>query len=295
MNSTRPVYNFIELGLEEYEENEMVLDIVHDLMEFFKDSNNCTCQRSKRDIRTCFEKVGFKRFFERHMEIKALEKSEFDLFIKTQLISFEIINEKKEKNEKDKKMRHRYRYSFNVSLPLCKNAYLKLCNLNDYLLSTLQNHLQENGLTERVHGNTGRIPRQDFRVFVDFNITSSIKQYLTQYGIINGLPSPMRHRNDSGNFIYFPTSENYTSVYKKYKEHFYLEHDDDENIISYSTFRKLWHEIMPNLKFQSPASDLCETCEDFKAKMRVAKKDIDEYNDIKNQYEKHHEVADHER
>src|SRR5438045_1750922 len=95
---TRPVYNFIELELEEYEENEIVLDVVHDLMTFFNNTANCTYQHSnKRDIRTCFEKVGFKRFFERHMKIKALEKSEFELFIKTQLISFEISNEKNEK------------------------------------------------------------------------------------------------------------------------------------------------------------------------------------------------------
>ncbi|GES88885.1 hypothetical protein GLOIN_2v1884495 [Rhizophagus clarus] len=117
-------------------------------------------------------------------------------------MSFEISNKKD-------KTRHNYRYSFNISLPLCKTVYLKLCNLNDYKLSTLQNHYQENGLTERIHRNTGHASRRNSRVFVDFNITSSIKQYLTQYGIINGLPSPMRHRNDSRNFIYLPTGENY--------------------------------------------------------------------------------------
>lgn len=110
MSSVTPIYNFIELGLEEYEENEMVLDVVHDLMTFFKDSTNCTCRNSsnKKDLRTCFEKVGFKRFFERHLELKALEKHEFELHIKSQLMVFEISNEKDEKNEKDKKSRHLY-------------------------------------------------------------------------------------------------------------------------------------------------------------------------------------------
>ncbi|RGB32431.1 hypothetical protein C1646_670112 [Rhizophagus diaphanus] len=105
----------------------------------------------------------------------------------------------------------------------------------------------------------------------------------------------MRHRNDSGNFIYLPTNENYTSIYNKYKEYYCLEHGENENIISYSTFRRLWHELMPNLKFQSPASDLCETCEEFKAKMRIAKSDIDKFNIIKNQFEEHQEKADLER
>ena len=43
MSSITPVYNFIELGLEEYEENEMVLDVVHDLVTFFSNTTNCTC------------------------------------------------------------------------------------------------------------------------------------------------------------------------------------------------------------------------------------------------------------
>ena len=291
MSSTRPVYNFIELGLEDYEENEMVLNVVHDLMTFFDTATNCTCKRSKKDIRTCFEKVGFKHFFERYMEIKALEKSQFELFIKTQLMSFEIFN-KKDENDR---MRHNYRYSFNISLPLCKNAYLKLCNLNDYKLSTLQTHYQENGLAERIHDNTGQTSRRNSQVFLDFNVTSSVKQYLTQFGITHGLPFPMRHRNDSGNFIYLPTSENYTTVYNKYKKDFYLEHDEDEQIISYYTFRRIWHETIPTLKFQPFASDICEICEDFKAQMRIAKSNIDQYNIIKNQYEEHHKKADLER
>ena len=95
-SNIRPTYNLIELGLEDYEENELVLDTIHDLMTFFKDSANCTCRHSsnKRDLRTCFEKVGFKHFFERHLELKALEKTEFELCIKTQLMTFEISNEK---------------------------------------------------------------------------------------------------------------------------------------------------------------------------------------------------------
>jgi len=170
------------------------------------------------------------------MKLKALEKHEFELCIKTQLMTFEISNEKE---EKDKKSRYSYRYSFDVSFPLCKSAYIKLCNLSDYKLLALQNHLQEHGLTERTHGNTGRILRRNSKVVVDFNVTSSVKEYLVQYRTVHGLPSSMRHRNDSGNFIYLPTGENYTSIYKKYKEHFYLKHNEDDDIISNSIFCRL--------------------------------------------------------
>jgi hypothetical protein len=39
----KPVYNLIELDLEEYEEKELVLDTIHELMIFFEESENCTC------------------------------------------------------------------------------------------------------------------------------------------------------------------------------------------------------------------------------------------------------------
>jgi hypothetical protein len=67
----------------------------------------------------------------------------------------------------------------------------------------------------------------------------------------------MRHRNDSGAFIYLPTDKRFKSVYKEFKK-FYLENilkiesenDLEEKIISYDSFRRLWNELMPNLKFQ---------------------------------------------
>src|SRR3954453_679486 len=49
--------------------------------------------------------------------------------------------------------------------------------------------------------------------------------------------------------------------------------------------------MMSHLKFQSPASDLCEVCEEFKAKLKVAKSDADEYEKVKIQHENHQKIA----
>ncbi|CAG8615915.1 8626_t:CDS:1, partial [Cetraspora pellucida] len=43
---------------------------------------------------------------------------------------------------------------------------------------------------------------------------------------------------------------------------------------------KLWYEIIPNLRFQLPASNFCEVCTSFKAKLLAAKQDVDEYNKV---------------
>jgi hypothetical protein len=53
--------------------------------------------------------------------------------------------------------------------------------------------------------------------------------------------------------------------------------------------------MMPNLKFQTPGSDLCETCEKFKAKLQVEKHNADKYEQLKNEFENHKTLAQNER
>jgi hypothetical protein len=289
-SNLRPTYNLIELGLEDYEENDLVLDTIHDLMMFFQKEINCHCKTTsitKKDLRTCYEKVGFKQFFERHLQLHALEKDELELFIKAQMMSFEATSITSE-------TRHKYRYNFSYHLPLCQPAYIKLCGITEYMLKTLQGDLQMNGLSERLHKNIGRTPQIESRAQVDLEVGLMVKQYLQQYANIFGLPSPMRHLDDSDAFIHLPTGKTYVSVYNEFKIHFHAE-NETKKIISYQTFRRLWQELIPNLKFQSPASDLCDNCEMFKAKMAVAKSDIEDYEKIKKEYEEHHECANRER
>ncbi|CAG8505001.1 7112_t:CDS:1 [Scutellospora calospora] len=142
---SRPVYNLIELGLEEYEDNELVLNTIHDLIQFFNQSN-CKCRPKPKlkDLRICYEKVGFKKFFKRYLQIRALEKSELELFLKAQLMAFEISNIKLEESQQ----KHNFRYVYNSSYPLCKPAFLKLYRINEYFLSTLQDQLHTEGLVE---------------------------------------------------------------------------------------------------------------------------------------------------
>ncbi|CAG8575573.1 364_t:CDS:1, partial [Cetraspora pellucida] len=59
VNTLRPVSNLVELELDDYKENKLVLNTIHDLKLFFKNPNNCTCCQTpkQKDPRTCFEKI----------------------------------------------------------------------------------------------------------------------------------------------------------------------------------------------------------------------------------------------
>ena len=77
-------------------------------------------------------------------------------------MTFEINNEKSvsnvSENESLKKTYLSYKYSYNNSINLCINIYLKIVEITKYYLKVLQQDLQKNGLTERIHRNIGHIP-----------------------------------------------------------------------------------------------------------------------------------------
>src|SRR5688572_7177078 len=103
------------LGLEEYEPNELVLNAIQDLKLFFEEKSNCSC--CKKINRICFEKIGFKNFLERQFQLKGLEKYELDLCIKTQLMVFKL------QYQNDKTNKYNYNYQYNSSIPICQPVF----------------------------------------------------------------------------------------------------------------------------------------------------------------------------
>jgi len=96
-----------------------------------------------------------------------------------------------------------------------------------YYLETLQQDFQKNGLTQRIHGNTGRIPHLSSKVIITPELKDIIKTFISDYAQIHGLPSPLRHRTDSMAFIYLPTSTTYKSVYNEFKVAYLQEYGSD--------------------------------------------------------------------
>ena len=174
-------HELYDLGLEEYEPNELVLNTVQDLKLFFEDESNCSCRKKKDKI--CFKKIGLKNFLGRQFQLKGLDKNELDLCIKTQLMVF------KSNDENDETKRLDYNYQYNSSIPICQPVFLKLCGFSKIKLSALQDHLRTDGLIDRIHGNTNKVPQNKSRVIVNFEIAQLVKNFLLQYSNLHGLPS----------------------------------------------------------------------------------------------------------
>jgi hypothetical protein len=266
-----------DLGLEEYESNELVFEAVEDLKLFFEDESNCKC---KKKDRICFKKIGFKNFLERQFQLKGLEDNQLDLCIKTQLMAFKLNDDETERDI--------YNYQYNSSIPICQPVFLELSGFGIKKLKALQKHLKTDGLIDHIHGNTGKVPQNRSCAIVNLEIAQLFKNFLLQYSNLHGLPSP-----ESKLIIYLPTYLNYATVYEEFRNYFDLECESIKPI-EYNTFYKLWKQLTPYIKFQTPGTDLCDTCEAFKRDIRFTNDD-DEKENIELECRKHQTNAERER
>ncbi|CAJ0916185.1 11603_t:CDS:2 [Entrophospora sp. SA101] len=109
----------------------------------------------------------------------------------------EIENKNYKESSEKIPQRINFRYCFNSTYSLCKTAFLKLYNISNHKFNNILDHLYNEGISKQIHGNTGRAPIFKTKVNIDENLKSIVNNFLNEYSLIHGLPSPMRHRNDS--------------------------------------------------------------------------------------------------
>lgn len=252
---------FIENN-DNYIEDKVYDDIKFKVKEFF-DKEKCSCNSK------CFEKIGYEKFLARRMEFEALNKNMRDMVVKGQLIAFQQDENTRKVTANNRKF-FRFKYCYNNNISVCRSTYQALIGVGHTYLDNIIKHLREYGLEERIHGNTGNVPKNMKRIEVNYDIACEIYNFLKNYSDIHGLPSPGRKFNKTTMpVIFLPTNCSYASVYRDYvrayKEKYY---EEEKRIICETTFRDSWRLLMPSLQFMSPKSDLCEKCETMKLEIQ---------------------------
>jgi hypothetical protein len=261
--------NFNEMHLSncEFVENSVnyVEDKVYDnlklkVKEFF-DNGKCSCNSK------CFEKIGYERFLIRRVEFESLDKNMRDMVIKGQLLAFQQDENTKKVTANNRKF-SRFNYCFNNSLPICRTTYQALVGVGHSYLDAVIKHLREYGLEERIHGSSGKVPKNKK---LSHDISCEIYNFLKNYADIHGLPSPGRNLNKTSMpVVFLPTSYSYASVYRDYIHAYKNEHGIEVQVICKTTFCRIWKLLIPSLQFMSSKSDLCETCEIMKLDVQYA-------------------------
>lgn len=283
--------SFAELEIEEYdEEDELIRQNVQELWEFWQ-KKACTCRKSKKKNKSCFEKIGFRQFFKRQEECRNMSHNVLDTWIKGQLASFAY----HELQENEVQSRIKYQYRYNNKLVTCLPTYLTLVGISSSRLDRIKAHMKSYGMEEIIHGNTGRSSIRPNRAIIDDQIKQEISKYLNNYADLYGFPSPGRSlRNNSTPVVSLPRDKTYTSVYEEYVINVQSNKDEDYRILAYRSFYRIWKEVAPHIRFMTQASDLCDKCEQLRAKIRVTN-DIENKQKLQAEYDLHRAAATVER
>ena len=68
--------------------------------------------------------------------------------------------------------------NFNHSTLLCQETYLNMLGIGRTYFENIRNHLINNGLLPRIHGNIKRMPQWKTKMVIDKNIAEIVKNFL---------------------------------------------------------------------------------------------------------------------
>ena len=158
------------------------------------------------------------------------------------------------KTASSKRQRVTYQYAYDHRV-VCKEGFLYLHSIGEKVLKNLQKHLKENGVTQREHGNKGRLPPNAFSF-------ETVQDFIVNYATVFGLLQPAARRGRAGKApIYLPASEGYNTVHGKYLEACLA---SGKQAAKYHSFRSIWLQCLPHIQFMTPRTDVCHYCEEYR-------------------------------
>jgi len=151
-------------------------------------AKGCSCD--------CSSKLPKEIFAELREAFQALSKVEQDIFLMAQLKAMDGGSVSSSRRLK-KKIRSNKKtfYCWNHNTPLCQETYLNMLGIGRTYFENIRNHLTNNGLISRLHGNIKKMPWWKTKMIIDQNVATAVKNFLENYAEIHGLPSPGRSVN----------------------------------------------------------------------------------------------------
>ena len=101
----------------------------------------------------------------------------------------------------------------------------------------IRNHLINNGLLPRIHGNIKRMPQWKTKIVIDKSVAEVVKNFLENYADVHGLPNPGRSVDRiTQSVIFLPAEMGYKSVHRDFLAG--LEENSNLKSLKYDAFRK---------------------------------------------------------
>src|SRR5918911_2507781 len=152
-------------------------------IDFLEKGCNCGCSSG----------IPKEQFAELRESFQALSKSEQDIFLMAQLKAMDggTVSASRRLKKKNRSNKRTF-YQWDHNTLLCQETYLNMLGIGRTYFENIRNHLINNGLLARVHGNIKRMPQWKTKMVIDKDVAEIVKNFLENYVEVHGLPSPGR-------------------------------------------------------------------------------------------------------
>src|SRR6266487_2266618 len=179
----------------------------------------------------CSSVVPKEEFAELRESFQALSKTEQDIFLMAQLKAMDGgLTSTSRRLKKKTRSNKRTFYHRDHNTLLCQETYLNMLGIGRTYFENIRNHLINNGLLPRVHGNIKRMPQWKTKMVIDKNVAEVVKNFLENYAEV--------HVNRiTQSIVFLPAEMSYKSVHRDFLAG--LEEDNNLKSLKYDAFRKL--------------------------------------------------------
>ena len=209
----------------------------------------CGCQLGPK-ANHCSSTLSYSEVLESRTNCLQLSKEELDLIILSHLQCH------LRRKEVGGRKRKRYVCNFFFSgQQIWKATYLFLHAVGRERYSNLCEHYKLYGLTLRVHGNKGRLPKNT----CTFESVSEVSMFISNYAEEHALVLPGRVPGFKRTDVrLLPSHMSKASVWRVYSTAMEAQ---SKTPVGYSKFVDLWNQLNPHVVIMRPMSDLCFTCQ----------------------------------
>jgi len=170
----------------------------------------------------------------------------------------------------------RTRRTFAYSLEghqVCRTVFCSVYGIGLTRLKRLQKLVEAGVCIPHPHGNTGKIPWNQFNGETICKVEEFIKNYASVYGL--PMPAAPRGRAQTAP-TYLPASCTYQSVWAQYSR----AQGGGADRVSERSFRRIWRKRLPHVQIMSPRIDVCAKCEQLRDAIKHATSVLFRVNDF---------------
>lgn len=212
--------------------------------------------------KSCLTILTGREIQERRQSFQKLNGREQDIVLLTHLVlgqHYDLMSHIRGK-------RSRIIYRFDRTREICRNAFQYIYQVGDSRLKRLKKLASHGEISPHRNGNTNRAPSN----LLPHSDVDRLINFLENFVEIHGLPLPggMRAGHQE---ILLPSDFSYASVWNKYVASIgdlSSKHQKEYRVIGYDSFRSIWQQSFPQVKFQANLSSLCDYCFDIKDQLR---------------------------